>query len=540
MLKKILSAGLNRKTAKVELDLGYPALIVPFNSSHKIFRRKGYGAFRGVDMHEVILIDKDGNVAPETPVMWDYNNIDYIKVIRADVKPITVKGGKITTLACNTDCVVRDEAGNPIKVYVPYIRRGILVNRSYTTLSGVEHYVTDEISVTRQKNGEIGAPYYGFYASSYATDVTFEDCVMTGRRCYKKSWAGNFSGMQGTYDLTANNVNKIIFKNCTQSNFWVTLDENDVLHPAKEGDKGALLALSQMLNDKGDSSRMHWGIGGTNFCKNMEYIGCTLSRFDAHDGLYNGKIIDSTVVDMALTGAGDVLIENTRVFAESHAESFNRMFSMRADYGSTREGNITVKGLKAYVYTKPSSLQNAVNSEYAGIYVVYHRYTNWYYGYECYFPNISLDSLEVYDIETGMPVPEGTEIHFISGNMKSEPALHREKTLRMRPFFPGVDDDGDGLIDGTNIPFENIIRGGVADESSDKNLNPTVPPKYIKILNNKGKYVFLVNDMSSFDGVTDGGFFGKTKFISDNETCVGTNYSDVETESFKFVKFVKE
>ena len=241
-LEKILSAGLNRKTTKIELNLGYPALVVPFNSAHKIFKRKGYGAFRGMDMHEVILIDEDGNVSEQTPLMWDYNGIDYIKVIRADIKPITIKGGKITTVACNTDCVVRDEAGNPVKIYVPYIRRGIFVNRSYTTLLGVEHYVTGEISITRQKNGEIGAPYYGFYASAYATNVTFDGCVMTGRRCYNKTWAGNFSGTQGTYDLTANNVNKIVFRNCVQSNFWVTLDENDVLHPAKENDEGALLA----------------------------------------------------------------------------------------------------------------------------------------------------------------------------------------------------------------------------------------------------------------------------------------------------------
>ena len=52
----------------------------------------------------------------------------------------------------------------------------------------------------------------------------------------------------------------------------------------------------------GKSLKMCWGIGGTNYCKNMEYIGSTLSRLDAHAGLYNGRIIDSTVNYISLTG----------------------------------------------------------------------------------------------------------------------------------------------------------------------------------------------------------------------------------------------
>ena len=537
LFEKILANGLHKGTTKIDMGLGYPALIIPYNSKHRVYRRRGYGAFRGALMHEVILLDKDGNISDETPVMWDYNHIDYIEVIRTDIKPITVEGGKFTSAACNTNCVVYNEDGKPIAVKEAYVRRGIRISRSYTTVRGVEHYITGEVSVTRQKNGEIGAPYHGFYESMYANHLTFESCVMTGRRCYQKAWIGpGFGGTMGTYDLTANAVNKIVFKNCVQSNFWITLDENDVIHPAKEGDEGAMLALSQMMNSKGKPSRMHWGVGGTNFCKNMEYIGCTLSRFDAHSGLYNGKVIDSTVVAMALTGNGDMYIENVRVFAESHDSGANRMFSMRNDYGSTWEGNIYVKGLKAYVYTKKSSLKNAVASEYQGIYTVFHNYHNWYYGYDCHFPNISLDSVEIYDIETFKPVPEGTEIRFVTGNMTKEPALHCQNTLNSHPIYPGVDDDGDGFVDGTKIPFDGEIkRGGVIDESSFKNLNPIVPPSYVKITNNKNKYVYLINDMSSFDGVTDGGFFGKTNFISDNETLVGTSHPDRIIETFKFV-----
>ena len=536
LFEKILANGLNKATKKIDMGLGYPALIVPYNSKHKVYRRKGYGQWMGASMHEVILLDKDGNISEETPVMWDYNGIDYINVIRADVKPITIEGGKFTTVACNTNCVVYDESGKPIGVNEAYIKRGIRINRSYTTLRGVEHYITGELSVTRQKKGETGAPYSGFYASQVATNITIENCVMTGRRCYQKAWIGpGFGGTMGTYGLTAYDVNKIVFKNCVQSNFWVTLDENDVLHPAKEGDKGAMLALSQMKNDKGQMSRMHWGVGGTNFCKNMEYIGCTLSRFDAHQGLCNGKVIDSTVVAMALTGCGNMYIENVRVFAESHSRAANRMFSMREDYGSTWEGNIYVKNLKAYVYTKRSTLQNAVPNEYEGIFGVSHNYRNWYYGYDCHFPNISFDSVEVYDIETFEPVPEGTAIYFTTNNILNEPAMHCENTLKIHPIYPGVDNDGDGLVDGTNIPFSGeISKGGIVDESSHKNLNPIVPPEYIKITNNKNNYAYIFDDTSEIPGA-DGGFFGKTKFITEDESFVGTANSGSKNGTFKFI-----
>ena len=152
-LDKIIADGLNKKTEKIDLKFDYPVLLIPYNTDHRIYRRRGYGQWAGEPMHEVILIDKDGNIDPETPVMWDYNHLDYISVVRADVNPILIEGGKFTTVACNTDCVVRDEAGNPLRVYEPYIARGLYVNRSYATLKGVEHYVVGEISVTRQING---------------------------------------------------------------------------------------------------------------------------------------------------------------------------------------------------------------------------------------------------------------------------------------------------------------------------------------------------------------------------------------------------
>ena len=59
-----------------------------------------------------------------------------------------------------------------------------------------------------------------------------------------------------------------------------------------------------------------------------------------------------------------------------------------------------------------------------------------------------------------------------------------------------------------------------------------MPPKHIKILGNSDYgYKYVVLDTSEYDG---GGFFGKTEFISDGGTVVGT--ANKENDTFKFEK----
>ena len=56
---------------------------------------------------------------------------------------------------------------------------------------------------------------------------------------------------------------------------------------------------------------VYWGIAGSSYCKNMTYDGCMLSRFDAHAGIYNGKIINSTINAVEIIGGGT----HTEIFA---------------------------------------------------------------------------------------------------------------------------------------------------------------------------------------------------------------------------------
>jgi hypothetical protein len=263
----------------------------------------------------------------------------------------------------------------------------------------------------------------------------------------------------------------------------------------------------------------------------MEYNGSTLARFDAHMGLYNGKIINSTVNYMAITGGGKMIIENTRWFAAKPDYNANSLIHLREDYASVWDGDITVKNCTAYVYTEDTE------GKPIDTWLFMHAYSNWYYGYRSRFPSIEIDNLKYYNIKTKEPLPAGYEIQLCGSSVKGEPALHLPTTLYKHPIFADVDEDGDGFVDGTKIPFDDVIsRGGITDESSNVNLNPIIPPEYIRITNNigvLGGYVFAIPNTASL-GVPDGGFLGKTKFSSENEEYVGTDFVGEETKTFRF------
>jgi hypothetical protein len=118
--------------------------------------------------------------------------------------------------------------------------------------------------------------------------------------------------------------------------------------------------------------------------------------------------------------------------------------------------------------------------------------------------------------------------------------------MKIHPNFADVDDDGDGFVDGTKIPYDDVVSTiGVIDESSYVNLNVITPPSEITILGNEGanapgRCKFLVYDTSKYIGVSDGGFFGKTKFKTEECEYVGTDHVGEDTDSFKFMPLYEE
>ncbi len=550
ILQAVLDSGLRPGVTKLPLKFDYPVMIIPSDSTHTVYRREGYGSSQGSRTHEVLVLDKNGNIDPDAPIMFDYYHLDKIFVYRLDIEHITIEGGIFTTRACRTNGLV--EVDGRLVDQAAYIARGIDCRRSFTTIRGVEHYVTDEVNIAGQfKDGKIvhaSAPYYGFFSAYNANEITYENCVLSGRRCYTRPYG---TGTVGTYDLVGGNVNKLYFKKCNQHNFWITIDEETTdIHPAKNRDvKGAMTSL-KWINYGEEHIKLHWGIGGVNFCKNLEYHDSILSRFDAHEGLYNGKIINCTVNYMALTGNGDMIVENTDWYSEGPDPDGAAIFHLRRDYGSTWNGRITAKNLNAYVYTKNS------DGDAAKTYLFLHRYYNWFFGYIAAMPNLSLDNLKLYDTKTFEPLPEGYPIYMMQNSVYMEPQLHLEYTLNTPGKYCYVDLDGDGLVDGTRVKYDPSLAremsSGVAlpedDPDYNKNLNVIAPPEYLRILNNGGNYKIIVprtqgsakaaNDLTALphDVDPDGGFFATTKFIygdGDGEYYRGTNHNGAKTFEFE-------
>ena len=536
ILQSVLSAGLNQQTTKIDLGLGEAAMIIPYNSSHKVYRHRGYSEYLGGDMQEIVVIDANGNIDPETPLMFDYTNLNKIDVYSLSDQAITIEGGEFTTRASHIDITYKE--GNSTKYHEGNISRGFSISRSNLTLKNVKHYVTGEISLKEQKSGMIGPAYNGFFTMSNATHITLDGCVVTGRRCYSKP---NGGGTSGTYALSANRVNKLVLKNCTQSNFWVVVDDDGNIQPATENTPGVQLSMGTA---EITGKKMHWGSGGTNYCKNMEYIDSTISRFDAHCGLYNGKIINSTVNYMAITGAGEMLIENSRWFAEEDNYNANSLIHLREDFGSTWDGTVKIDGLKAYVFTRGTK-EDGYNG--TKTWLIMHVYTNWYYGYQTCFPSLEINDLDYYDIKTRQPLPADFEIKLCNTSVTDEPALHLNKTTNTYAIYSYEDNDKDGYVDGTTVVYDknNIKKGGVYGDVKD-NLNPVKPPEFIKITNNDGVngaggYIYVIPKTSGknvSDGgyynetESNGGFFGDTEFITEENTYLGTNHQN--TVTFKF------
>ena len=461
-------SGIGEGTKKLDISFGYPALLIVYDETRRVYNRYGQ-SFRerggqSSPAREILVIDADGNISEETPFMFDYPTVTRAEVIRTDEKPLTLKGCTFVTVSSRFNIFpISEETGERTVLY-GYFERGLVIARSHTTVKSVTHLVTGEIDVHEEKSGLGGPCYHGFFSAKNADGVTLEDCILTGRRCYQRPKGGT----GGTYDFSASMVNKIVLKNCKQSNFYV--DTMTGRAPTEET-KPENIVLS-MANSAVTGTKMCWGIGGTNFCKNMEYIGCILSRFDAHQGLLNGKLIDSTVTFLALIGKGDLLLENVHWLSPGPGAVNNCILYLRNDYGATWDGTITLKNCRATVSD-------------GECYLIQHSFINWDYGYPCHFPNIICDGL------TLEGRPEGYEISFTSEwkSMGQEPNLHLPTTL--------------------NVPFDNPDGPG-----DMHNANPVVPPSLIKIKNNtQGIKYLMTKDISFFKNTTIEGI----DFVEKNE-----------------------
>ena len=281
-------------------------LVVLTDSNVKRYIRKGANQNSGSNQTDVVLVDANGSISPETPLIWDFDAITSATAYPIDSQPLYIKGGRFTTIANNAASEYN------------YYARGILVKRSNTVVDGLYHDVVNE--------GKTGAPYSAFMSLSYCADVTVKNSTFTGHKKYSTIGSAGTSVTMGTYDIGGTMAVNAKFINCNQTNDITDTD--------------------------------YWGIAGTNYCKNLVYDGCVFSRFDAHQGVLNATVKNSVLGHhgIKLIGSGTALIENTTVLAEDFVD-------LRSDYGSTWNGDLIIRNCKFYPTGVSSHIIKAENSE---------------------------------------------------------------------------------------------------------------------------------------------------------------------------------
>ena len=563
-LNALVSAGINPSTTIIDLGLtnwSGDVMIIPYNSSHKVFRRLNYSQFVGEAMHEVIVVRADGTVDPTTPIMFNYTDLDKLEIYKLDsASAITIKNGNIQTLSSEVNHKISLD-GSEAKFQTNYVARGINVQRSYTVVDNIKHSVVDGVTLKQRIENDIQGPSSGsMFNAEYASNVTFRNCEIPGRMCY---------GNSSTYNLSVLDSNKVVFENCVQPNFWVYVDPvtYEITNATdKNGNKTRSDAVLGRSSVGGQT--LQWGVGQSNYCKNLEYIDSTLTRYDAHAGLYNGKIIGCNITDIELTGFGQFVIEDTTLYSlvspTSNKDKYsNVIIPMRSDYGYTWDGEILIKDVDFYILTSHNT------------YIMSHGYRNWYFGYTAAAANLVVDNLTLYDRETGEKLT-GTEIYHMV--FRAETGSNDSRRMHLLDSgvdakFSVLDEDGDGYVDkpkydrnrdgvineldnytiagqkdanNTGISYNTAISAmgkdthGIEHTYVNKasvgvNLCIVKPPEYYKVLNNNNNYKFVIWDTSG-QGISDGmwysntdtmnGFFGGTKFYygsGQNDYFVGTS-----------------
>lgn len=379
-----------------------------YNSQHKDFIRNGSNENSGKVRTDVLLVDTDGNISSTTPVAYDFDQFTQIDIFRIDDKPITIEGGTFETISA------RAVADTNYKNKWAGYRRGFWIERANVTMKNIDHIVTKEVSIgdyeifpedsefyynpdssTEERalydkygSRREGYAYNAFLIYNQAYNATLIDSTVRGRTWYYEEKQGTSSDggdsetsasrinyvPQGTYDYVMEHSIGVTFNNVRQTNS-ITWEK-------------------------------YWGIMSSNGSKNLTFIDCYNSRFDAHCGFWNATIIRTTIGRLFhVVGGGTLYAEEVTVLTG------DRFIRSRNDYGSTFRGNIYMKNcvLEAYYPDKTGELDTS--KRYAKTYAIYtafkhtetdkatgtkkiaEQYLNWDFGYACYMPiNVVVDN----------------------------------------------------------------------------------------------------------------------------------------------------
>ena len=250
---------LARNATNLGMTFDKPCMVIIYCDTDLIYKRYGDSSqANGIAKSDVLLVDKNGNIDPSTPLVWSYENgVTRMQVYDIDETPVTLRGGNFTTIV-NTQ---------PFRRNGGYYERGIKILRSNTVLEGFTHTVIES---------DDSCPYYGIFQVVNANNVIVRNAKISGH----KSYSGG-----ANYEFQVSWSNNTLIENVTQ------------------------------INSITDTSL--WGIMASSGSKNLVYDHCYLSRFDDHRGLCNGVIRNSEIGQIInLIGAGTFTVENSVIHGQ--------------------------------------------------------------------------------------------------------------------------------------------------------------------------------------------------------------------------------
>jgi len=284
-LKKQVSSLPNGST-NLGVELPSESIVKLTNTKVKQYIRKGANQDSGQAMCEILLVDKNGNISVDTPIVWDFTNISSISYKQIENTERNIVGGIFTTIANNG------------KSEYTYYNRGFEITRSNTKISDIQHYVIEE--------GSSGSPYSGFLMISNTYNVILEDSIVTPHKTYTTIGSAGVPVQMGTYESQVSYSLGAVWNNVIQS--------RDV------------------------TDNTYWGSFASNYSKNITMNNCILGRFDAHCGVYNATLVGCTFGHQSinLIGHGTAKVIGCTLLGKY-------IINLRDDYGATWNGDLLIK-----------------------------------------------------------------------------------------------------------------------------------------------------------------------------------------------------
>ena len=323
---------LDRDQKQVEARPERDCHVLVENDDRRVFIRRGLNQNKGVPQSDCFVLRRDGTI--DSPIDWEYDHITHIEARPIDDTHLVLRGGIFTTLANR----MAQEVG------YSYWARNIEISRSNTEVDGLTHYVAGETAV--------GHPYSGFINIRQCANITLRNCFASGHKIYSTVGAAGLPVNMGSYDYNASYVVNFHMINCRMNHI---------------------------------KDRTRWGVIGSNFCKNILLEDCTLSRMDTHMGVSGGYTIRRCTLGwMGLNaiGRGDLTVEDSTLYGTS-------LVSFRRDYGSTWDGDLTIRNCRWIPACGDTCQPQMINVSNDGMHD---------FGYPCSMPTkITIDKLHVDD-----------------------------------------------------------------------------------------------------------------------------------------------